>query len=266
MDSTSKSPRRLGLILLAALAVPVIPVGIVHADDGDVGSGIDSGQTLDPSQVGISTNSPELHPNVDSPDAYPRPSPFQVSWELTFTHSNPKRIVLTLPGRLAPTAFWYITYRVTNNSDQQANYDPDKYQPIVFYPHFEMRTREGKVISSDDSALPAVFDAIKNREGDPMLIPPGEMGGLIQIGPDHAKDGVAIFAEPDLRMGSFSIFVSGMWGETSTVIGPDGKPLKDAKGNTVELHKTLMLNYHVDGDDNPGNGVLRKTGEQFIMR
>jgi len=260
MDFTSKSARRFALILLAALA---LPAALVHADD----NGIDSGDApLDPASVGITTNAPNLHPNVDSPDAYPRPSPFPVSWELSVTHGVPKRIVLTLPGHLAPTAYWYLTYHVTNNSDQQDNYDPDKYQPIVFYPHFEMRTRDGKIVQGNQSVSPFVFDAIKAREGDPMLIAPAQMGGLIQIGPDHAKDSVAVFPEPDLRMGAFTIFISGMWGETSPVTGPDGKTMTDAKGNPILLHKTLMLNYHVDGDENPSNGVLRKTGEQFIMR
>ena len=82
----------------------------------------------------------------------PKPSPYPVSWELTLTHSDPKRILVQGPGDTNPAAYWYITYHVVNNTDR------DK---ILFYPSFEMMLEDGRVIRSDMGISPAVFDAIK---------------------------------------------------------------------------------------------------------
>src|SRR5207248_1100298 len=59
---------------------------------------------------------------------YPKPSPYPISWELTFQHDKPKRIVVNVPGRPAPVAYWYLMYSVTNKTDQEQ----------TFLPFFEM--------------------------------------------------------------------------------------------------------------------------------
>src|SRR5687767_4200623 len=56
-------------------------------------------------------------PSKDA-SSFPKPSPYPISWELDFTHGEPKRVVVTTPGQ-PPKAYWYMTYSVTNNSDQE---------------------------------------------------------------------------------------------------------------------------------------------------
>jgi hypothetical protein len=180
---------------------------------------------------------------------YPQPSPFPVSWELTLTHAQPRRIVVQCPGDAAPTAYWYLTYHVTNNTDR------DK---ILLYPTFDMVLEDGQVIRNDHGIAPAVFDAIKRREHLKYLQSADVISGELRQGEDQSKDAVAIWPEPRLRMGTFSIFCTGFWGETATVKEGD----KD-----VTLRKTLQLTYHLDSDENnPGSGTLVDKDSQYVMR
>ena len=201
-------------------------------------------------------------PADDQAAAYPKPSPVPVSWELTFKHSDPKRIVVNIPGDPVPRAFWFITYSVTNEPDPTGSQPSEE---RIFYPVFTMCTEDGKLLPADDGIHPAVFDAIKAIENDKFLEDPTLMGGRILLGDDQTRESVAIWPEPDQRMGSFTIFAAGMWGETAIARDSDGNPLKDAQGNDVELHKTLMMRYHVDGDATHFSRV-RKVDEEFIMR
>jgi hypothetical protein len=180
---------------------------------------------------------------------FPQPSPFPVSWELTVTHSEPKRLVFQGPADANPQAYWYMTYHVANNTDQ------DK---VLFYPTFEIMLEDGQVVRSDKNIAPAVFDEIKKRERLKYLQSADTIGGDLLQGDDQSKDGVAIWAEPRLRMGTFNIFLTGFWGESATVKVGD----KD-----VILHKTLQLTYHMNSDErHPGDGDLVDVDSQSVMR
>jgi hypothetical protein len=180
---------------------------------------------------------------------YPKPSPFPVSWELTFDHAVPKRIVIQAPGESNPSAYWYMTYHVANNTDR------DK---VPFYPSFDMMLEDGEVISSDRGVPPAVFDAIKTKERIKYLQNAQQIGGELRQGDDQGRDGVAIWLEPSLRMGTFSIFVSGFWGESTQIKVGD---------NDVTLRKAMQLTYHLDSDEHhPGEGQLNELDSQYIMR
>jgi hypothetical protein len=197
----------------------------------------------------------------DGADAYPKPSPVPISWELKVTHSDPKRIVVQIPGEAVPKVFWYITYSIVNKSDPG---DPTAAEQ-VFYPIFVMRTDDGKLINGNDGVHPAVFDAIKAAEKNKYMEEPTLMGGKMLIGEDQRRDSIAVWPEANQRMGGFTIFASGMWGESAPARDSQGNVLKDPKGEPIMLHKTLMLGYHVDGDLTHFDRV-RKTAEEFIMR
>ena len=180
---------------------------------------------------------------------YPQPSPYPISWELTATFGQPKRIVVQAPGDDQPVAYWYITYHVVNNTDK------DK---IAFYPDFQMQTNDGLIIPSDHGIAPAVFDAIKDKERIKFLQDYLAIGGDLRQGEDQSKDGVAIWREPAPRMGTFAFFISGFWGESATVHVAD---------QDVILRKTLNVTYHTDNDDaHPGQGTLQQLDSQYIMR
>jgi hypothetical protein len=182
-------------------------------------------------------------------EPFPKPSLYPKSWEVEFVHGKPTRIIVQPAGSAVPRAYWYMVYTVTNNSDREQ----------LFLPSFELATEDGRIIRNDMNIPQSVFNAIKQREGMRFLEPAALVGGELRLGPDQAKDGVAIWPEPALDMGQFSIFVTGLSGETATVKGPDDKP--------VILRKTLQLNYFVRGDDvYPGEDEVNENPELWIMR
>ena len=196
-------------------------------------------------------------PAFCGPTTYPSPSVYPISWELQFDHDLPKRIVVETPGSAVPSAYWYIKYTVTNKTDKEQ----------IFLPHFEMVTRTGQVIRSDFNISEKVFDEIKQREGDQFLEPFTKVGGEIRLGEDEAKDGVAIWKEPDPRMGNFTIFVGGLSGEAVQMKDDNGQAMKDADGNPIILRKTLQLNYLIRGDDvYPGQDEVNVKSEETVMR
>ena len=207
---------------------------------------------------------PSLCPAGD----FPEPSPYPVSWELKFEHGNPKRIVVTVPNQ-GPRAFWYMTYGVINDGTEDQ----------TFLPEFVMVTKDGRTLRSDQNVPFKVFEAIKKQERKQFLLPATKIGGTLRVGEDQARDGVAIWPEPMTEMGSFSIFVSGLSGETVTLKMVDGKPVKvkpesislELKGvnekDVIILRKTLQLNYVVYGDDvYPGLDEVNVRPEQWVMR
>jgi len=182
-------------------------------------------------------------------EEFPKPSLYPKSWELKFEHSSPKRVVVQAEASSVPKAYWYITYTVTNETDKEQ----------LFLPHFDLVTKDGKIFRSDKNIPKKVFDTIKKNEGNQLMTNHALIGGELRLGIDEAKDGVAIWEEPDAEMGTFSVFISGTSGETANVKGPDGKP--------VILRKTLQLNYLIRGDSQTsGQGEVVKQSQEWVMR
>jgi hypothetical protein len=201
---------------------------------------------------------------------YPEPSPYPIAWELDFKHDKPKRIVVKLPNQ-GNRAFWYMTYTVINKTDEDRK----------FLPTFEMVTRDGKVHRNDKGVPLQVFETIKRLERGryPFLEPHYKVVGDLRVGDDQAKDGVAIWLEPMSEMGNFSIYVSGLSGETVTMKMVNGAPVRvkpenvalELKGvkeeDVVILRKTLQLNFVVYGDEvYPGLDEVNVRPEAWVMR
>ncbi len=187
----------------------------------------------------------------------PKPSPYPITWELTFEHQTPRRIVVDVPGATAPKAYWYMTYSVSNLTSEERK----------FLPRFELLTRDGRVLVSDRNIPAMVFDKIKQIEGNRFLEPFTSIGGELRVGEDEARDGVAIWEEPDPRMGEFSIFVSGLSGETVVMKDARGQEMQTPEGRPMILRKTLQLNFSVPGDEvRPGEDPVKQTGQQWVMR
>ncbi len=188
---------------------------------------------------------------------YPEPSSFPISWELKFKHAVPKRVVVDVPGS-GPTAYWYMTYTVTNLTDSEQ----------TFLPSFEMVTNEGKVINSDQAIPAKVFQTIKSAEGSKFLESSRKIAGTIHIGEDQARDGVAIWEEPEARMGTFNIFIGGLCGEyVELKDDDDNKPVVDDQGKQVIVRKALQLTYVIYGDEvAPDKDLVHAKPEMWVMR
>jgi hypothetical protein len=160
----------------------------------------------------------------------PKPSLYPVSWELKFEHATPKRVVVSVPNAAAPQAYWYMTFSATNNTGKER----------MFLPVFEMLAEDGKVIRSDKLISQSVIDVIRKHEGNKFIEGGIQVSGEIRLGDDQTKYGVAVWPEPTLEMGRFSIFVGGLSGEYQTI---------KADGKDTILRKSLRLNFWISGDD-----------------
>lgn len=182
---------------------------------------------------------------------YPEPSLYPIAWQLDFKHGTPKRIVV------GTTPYWYMTYTVSNNSGEEQVWRPD----------FQMLTNNGKVIKSDRDISAEVFDRIKSAEGNRFLQASWKVAGPIRQGAGQAKDGVAIWQEPQPRMGDFRIFAGGLSGEFAILKDEQGKEVLGPDKLPVMLRKTLELSYAVYGDEfYPGRSDVHSTGEKWVMR
>lgn len=190
--------------------------------------------------------------------SFPEPSlvPDKAYWTLDFKHALPKRIAVAIPGK-SPEAFWYLTYTVTNNTGRE----------VEFAPQFEMVTNDGKIHPSDRNIPLVVFQAIKRREGNTLLLPAARIAGPLHQGEDQAKDGVAIWPEPMARMGEFNIFAGGLSNEFVDLTDDAGKPMKDADGHPIILRKTLELTFVIWGDElKPGLDEVHAKPQHWVMR
>jgi hypothetical protein len=192
----------------------------------------------------------------EAPARFPQPSVYPIAWELDFKYEMPRRIVVEIPGQTAPKAFWYMTYVATNNTSQEQ----------IFLPKFEMLTKNGAVVRSDRETSPAVFEAIARRERSKPLQPSLKLQGQIRVGEDQAKFGVAIWEEVEARPGSFTIFVTGLSGETAPLTDSAGKPMLDKDNNPISLLKTRQLDFTVRGDELYAGDPIEKTGDTWVMR
>jgi len=168
------------------------------------------------------------------------------------------------PDSAVPQAYWYMTYRVTNHTDREQN----------FLPQFDLLADNGEVSRSDVNIPRRVFDIIKAREHNKYLEPITKAMGVLRIGDAEANDSVAIWPEPQPRMGHFAIFVTGLSGEAITLKSTDGKLIKVANADELKdktglifLRKTLQLNFFIRGDEvYPGEDEVNKDNEVWIMR
>jgi hypothetical protein len=182
---------------------------------------------------------------------YPQPSIYPIKWQLDFKHATPKRIVV------GTDAFWYMTYTVTNKTGEEQ----------LWAPTFDMVANDGKIVKSGHDIAPGTFDRIRAIERNRFLVPATSAVGTLHQGEDQAKDSVAIWKEPNPRMGTFKIFVTGLSGEVVTAKDDDGKDLKGEDGQPILLRKTLELEYAVYGDEfYPQRHEIHALGESWVMR
>jgi hypothetical protein len=212
---------------------------------------------------------------IPAAPAAPEPSIAPKSWQLEFEFDDPRRLVIQLPGQSKPQVYWYMLYNVTNNSNRD----------VQFMPRFEIVTDKLQVLETDTGADPAVFNAIKkiHLKDRPFLLEPLEVLGKLLQGADNAKDSVAIWRDFSGDTRQFTVFVTGLSGETVILPNPtydSAKPefvMKDLPGGVKTkvmtnprrfvLYKTLSVGYRLPGDDEARKHAepIRETVE-WLMR
>ena len=191
---------------------------------------------------------------IPQPDLVLPAGTWQVDFEVLV---QPESLTLALPGWPAPRTYWYILYRVSNNTPTE----------VEFYPYFELFTDTFRTVPGGIGPEEAVFEVIRQRYEDsyPLLEPPNLVTGELLVGQDNARDSVAIFPQFDARANAVSLFVSGLSNETARVVSPVISP--DGTAKEYLLRKTLVLQYQVPGDPrNLENRAMIYRGLDWLMR
>lgn len=196
----------------------------------------------------------------------PKPNIVPKAWELEFTYEVPRPITLKISGEDKCQTFWYMLYRVINETGKDQ----------IFVPDFTLYTDTGQVIKAGEHVPSLVFAAVQKLHNNPLLVDLPAATGRILQGEDNSKFGVAIWRDIDPKARRFDIFVSGLSGEREKIALPE--PVKkvelDREGNKKEittdeaiLAKTLKLSYFMPGEaESRTNSLPRLDKKEWVMR
>lgn len=179
----------------------------------------------------------------------PLPDPVPRKWELRFEPGELRTAVVSLPDA-GPTAFYYMTYYVENNTGDD----------LYFAPRFELVTDAGEVMRSGREVPREAVDKILAILDEPLLLDEIRVQGNLLQGPENAREALVVWPVGSLDVDEVSVYAAGFSGENEIVQRPD-------TGETVVLRKTKMLRHLVPGTLNPRReSPLRRTVERWILR
>jgi hypothetical protein len=137
-------------------------------------------------------------------------------------------------GDSAIKRYWYLIISIENRTGTE----------VELVPQAAMATDAFQVLPAGTGAPAGLFDLIKARHKHayPYLQPWPLAPERIMPGPDHARDYVLIWPEPETAGGKVSVFLGGLSNEMAVIDHPtsrqaDGMPVK------VFLRKTLELDF-----------------------
>ncbi len=181
----------------------------------------------------------------------PEPDPVPRRWqfEVQFGDLN----LATVAGR----QYYYLTYRVTNRSGQD----------LLFAPSFEMVGSDDSTVRRSGRGVPSgVTATLLSNLGNPLLEDQIGVIGMLQQGPENAKDGLVVWPVDNIRPGSITVFAAGFSGETAIVEVP-GVVGADGKKTTMTLRKSRLIQYQDVGDISlKPDGPLSAIDARWVMR
>lgn len=175
--------------------------------------------------------------------AGPRAGLVPKTWELDFEFYDPQRITMTLPGDSAPVTYWYVVYRVTNQTGQD----------VVFTPSFRIVTSTLEKVVGGDGISPSVYDAIaaRHKKEFPFFAVPSKVTGKLMQGAVNSRTSAAVFRTFDTKASGFRFFAGGLSGDIERVANPVYKPNEpetEKNRRFFLLRRTLELDYDLPGD------------------
>ena len=181
--------------------------------------------------------------------AFPEPSIVSKTWEFDIEVGEPRPVSMR-DERGQLQWYWYLPYKVQNNTGRER----------LFIPEFDIATDEGDIVAAGQDVPAKVFDLIKEKEGNTLLLSPIEIVGRMLVGRDFAKESVAIWPAFDHSVDQVDVFVAGLSGETQQIEHPLTK-------DPVIMRKVLMYKYATPGDvTHPQKQSILPRGEEWIMR
>lgn len=183
----------------------------------------------------------------------PEPDPLPKRWQLDLD-VGPLRVASVDVDDKGPSLFYYLTYRVTNNSGQD----------LTFAPVFELGTDEGELYRAGKDVPRSVRQELLKRLGNPLLEGQISILGTLLQGKENAKDGLVIWPVGDTNVDEIAIYAAGFSGETTTV---EFKDPKTGEAKEVTLRKSYMVRYDLPGSlSRRGSVPIEPKAERWIMR
>lgn len=166
-----------------------------------------------------------------------------MAWQLDVEFHDPQRVQLRSPEGGTDSTYWYMLFKVTNNTGADRQ----------FFPSFRLVTNTLEVVDGGDEISPSVYEAIAARhKGEiPFLTPPFKATGALLQGEANARSSMAVFRDFDKQASSFTVFFSGFAGAVERMSNPAYDAEKaDSKDNPRDflLRKTLAVTYDLPGD------------------
>ncbi|MEM9789612.1 MAG: hypothetical protein AAF842_04310 [Planctomycetota bacterium] len=163
------------------------------------------------------------------------------SWTLDFDYQTPRAIAVEdLAGQTR--WYWYLPYTVTNQTGADR----------LFVPNATVYTDAGQMIDANVDIPPAVYRAIDAQLDNDLLEPPTQVVGEILQGPDYARESVIIWPHFNTDVDRFTLFVTGLSGETASVEVP-------GSDETELLRRTAALKF-----GSPGNYPINPQGQPIV--
>lgn len=183
----------------------------------------------------------------------PEPDPLPQRWELDLAVGPLRVITLEVEGEgLKP--FFYMTYRVTNNSGED----------LQFAPIFEIGNENGDVVRAGNDVPRSVRQALLKLLDSALLEDQIQIIGTILQGRENAKDGLVIWRAPSLTTDELAVYAAGFSGETQQV---EFQNADTGETETMTFRKTYMVRYATPGTlVGQGSKPLEVVGERWIMR
>ena len=194
--------------------------------------------------------------------AAPKTDIATTAWQLDLEFYDPQRITLRLPGDEHETTFWYVLYQVTNRTGKD----------VEFYPSFRIVTDTLQVVEGGTEVSPTVYDAVKARHlrQFPFFASPAKVTGLLLQGPDNARSSAAVFRTFDEAAASFTLYVSGLSGESARQRNPAFDPKRgesEENPRAFFMRRTLAVVYDLPGDPQTRSAATPvRRSREWVMR
>ncbi|MCW5757767.1 MAG: hypothetical protein KIT54_11070 [Phycisphaeraceae bacterium] len=183
----------------------------------------------------------------------PEPNPIPVRWQLDLDVGPLRVASVDTPG-LGPMLYFYLTYTVTNNTDED----------ILLAPSFDLSTETGINVVAGQGVPASVTREILGRLNNPLLNDQVNMIGVLRRGVAHAREGLVVWPVRDVTADEVRVYMAGFSGETARI-----QVIDRQSGNPrdVVLRKTLMAIHRTPGNiDGVGSQPLGRAEARWIMR
>ncbi|MCC6678049.1 MAG: hypothetical protein IT436_12985 [Phycisphaerales bacterium] len=188
-----------------------------------------------------------------APARPPEPDPVPRRWQMEVQPGPLRFATIDVPGK-SERSYFYMTYKVTNASGND----------LLLAPAFDLANDRGVVVRSGRDVPAEVTRALLAQLDNPFLEDQIGILGILQQGPENAKEGLVVWPAQDIKGEEVAVYASGFSGESRNVESPDPRTGEMKRYN---LRKTLMLRYRIPGEIyERGSEPLELVERRWILR